>query len=114
MAFQLAAAEALRDAVRNASPVLLEPVMRVECTVPPDHQGDILGDLGRRRGKVTGIEAKQGVCLVHAEVPLAEMFGYADSIRSLSRGRASYSMTPARFEPAPINVSDSIRSGRKG
>jgi elongation factor G len=109
MAFQLAAAEALRDAVRKASPVLLEPVMRVECTVPPEHIGDILGDLNRRRGKIAGMESKPGTCLVHAEVPLAEMFGCASTIRSLSRGRASYGMTPERFEQAPVAVSEKLR-----
>jgi elongation factor G len=113
MAFQLAATEALRAAVRKASPVLLEPVMRVECTVPPEHQGDILGDLSRRRGRIAGIETIPGTCLVHAEVPLAEMFGYADTIRSLSRGRASYAMTPERFESTPPGVSEKICSGRK-
>jgi elongation factor G len=112
MAFQLASAEALREAVRKALPVLLEPVMQVECSVPPEHQGDILGDFNRRRGRVTGVETKQGICLVHAEVPLAEMFGYANTIRSLSRGRASYTMTPTRFEPAPAGVSETVCVGR--
>lgn len=112
LAFQLAATEALREAVREASPVLLEPVMQVECTVPPDHQGDILGDLNRRRGKISGMESKQGISLVRAEVPLAEMFGYADTIRSLSRGRASYAMTPVRFAPVPAALADKVQTGR--
>lgn len=101
LAFRLAAAEALREAVAEAQPVVLEPVMRVECTVPDDHQGDILGDLLRRRGRVSGVEAREGFAVVTAEVPLVEMFGYTNAIRSLSRGRASYAMTPSAFEVAP-------------
>ena len=112
MAFQLAATEALREAARQATPVLLEPVMQVECSVPPEHQGDILGDLNRRRGKIIGMESKQGTCLVRAEVPLADMFGYANTIRSLSRGRASYAMTPVRFEPVPAPLAEKVREGR--
>lgn len=72
--------------------------MQVEYTVPVDHQGDLLGDLNRRRGRITTVGEKNGVGSIHAEVPLAEMFGYANAIRSLSRGRAEHSMTPARFE----------------
>lgn len=101
LAFRLAAAEALREAVAQAQPVVLEPVMRVECTVPDDHQGDILGDLLRRRGRIHGVDAREGFAVVHAEVPLVEMFGYTNAIRSLSRGRASYAMTPSAFEIAP-------------
>lgn len=104
VAFWLAAMEALREAVRAASPVLLEPVMHIECTVPVDHQGDLLGDLNRRRGRILAVGDKQGCAVITAEAPLAEMFGYANAIRSLSRGRAEYTMAPARFEPAPDSV----------
>lgn len=100
-AFRLAAAEALREAVLAAAPVLLEPVMRVECVAPEDHEGDILGDLSRRRGRITRIDHQGTEAGVLAEVPLAEMFGYAGAIRSLSRGRASYSMAPASYEIVP-------------
>lgn len=103
-AFRLAAAEALREAVRSATPVLLEPVMRVECTVPDDHQGDILGDLNRRRARIVGIDHRGSEAGVLAEVPLAELFGYAGAIRSLSRGRASYSMSPTAYEVVPGSV----------
>jgi elongation factor G len=103
-AFRLAAAEALREAVRSAAPVLLEPVMRVECTVPEDHQGDILGDLNRRRARIMGIDQRGAEAGVLAEVPLAELFGYAGAIRSLSRGRASYSMVPSAYEVVPESV----------
>ena len=78
--------------------------MRVECTVPEDHQGDILGDLNRRRARITGIDHRGHEAGVQAEVPLAELFGYAGAIRSLSRGRASYSMTPASYEVVPDSV----------
>lgn len=104
MAFRLAAAEALREAVRRGSPLLLERVMSVDCTVPTEYQGEVLSDLRRRRGTVLGLEGSQGAFVIHAEVPLAEMVGYADAIRSLSRGRANYTMTPARFEVAPSAV----------
>ena len=113
MAFRLAAEEAFRQAVRAASPVLLEPVMRVECTVPADHQGDLLGDLNRRRGRIVALGDKLGACLISAEVPLADMFGYANAIRSLSRGRAEYTMTPARFEPVPSGVAVDIIAAAK-
>jgi elongation factor G len=104
LAFRQAAGEAFREAVRAASPVVLEPVMRVECTVPEDHQGDILGDLNRRRARISGVTSSGANAVIAAEVPLAEMFGYAGAIRSLSRGRASYSMTPSSYEVAPAAV----------
>ncbi len=101
IAFRLAAAEAAREALRHAGPTLLEPFMSVEVSTPVEHQGDILGDLGRRRGRVLGLEAHAQGCVVRVEVPLAEMFGYAGAIRSLTKGRAAYAMSPARFEPVP-------------
>jgi elongation factor G len=103
-AFRMAAGEALREAVRLAAPVLLEPVMQVECTVTDEHQGDILGDLNRRRARITGIDHRGTESGILAEVPLAEMFGYAGAIRSLSRGRASYSMVPTSYEVVPSSV----------
>jgi len=103
-AFRMAAGEALREAVRLAAPVLLEPVMQVECTVTDEHQGDILGDLNRRRARITGIDHRGTESGILAEVPLAEMFGYAGAIRSLSRGRASYSMVPTSYEVVPASV----------
>ena len=106
LAFRQAAIEATRQALREAHPVLLEPLMAVECTVPEAHQGDILGDLGRRRGQVLGMSppASNGAAVVRAEVPLAELFGYASAIRSLSKGRATYTMKPARYERVPGGV----------
>jgi elongation factor G len=112
LAFQIAGSLAFKDAVAKAKPVLLEPVMAVECSTPPEHQGDIVGDLHRRRGTVREIEVKGGLTLVAAEAPLAEMFGYANAIRSLSKGRAEYSMQPARFEIVPAELAARILAKR--
>jgi elongation factor G len=101
LAFKLAAIFAVKDAFKKAKPILLEPIMKVENMTPEEYQGDILGDLQRRRGKIGAIEAKGNLTAVQAEVPLAEMFGYATAIRSLSKGRSSYSMEPSHFEQVP-------------
>jgi elongation factor G len=99
---------AFKDAFKKAGPILLEPIMKVECTTPDEYQGDLIGDITRRRGHIINIEAKQGQTIVNANVPLAEMFGYATAIRSLSKGRASYSMEPLTFEQVPKSVLDTI------
>jgi elongation factor G len=104
LAFKLAAIFAVKDAFKKAKPVLLEPIMKVENMTPEEYQGDILGDLNRRRGKIAAIESKDNLTAVQAEVPLAEMFGYATAIRSLSKGRSSYSMEPSHFEQVPAQV----------
>ena len=82
----------------KAKPVLLEPMMKVEATTPDEYQGDIIGDMNRRRGEVQGIDSKPSGTVITAKIPLAQMFGYATDIRSLSSGRASYSMEPDTFE----------------
>ena len=89
LAFKMAGIFALKEAAKKANPILLEPIMKVEVTTPDEYQGDLLGDLNRRRGKIVHIEAKDASTIVTAEVPLAEMFGYATAIRSLSKGRAA-------------------------
>jgi elongation factor G len=99
---------ALKDAFKKAHPILLEPIMKVEVTTPDEYQGDLLGDISRRRGVIHGMETKQGQMILSAQVPLAEMFGYATAIRSLSKGRASYSMEPMTFEQVPSNVLNKI------
>ena len=104
LAFKLAAIFAMKDGFKKASPILLEPIMKVENTTPDEFQGDIMGDLNRRRGRIVSIENKHGLSIVNAEVPLAEMFGYATAIRSLSKGRSSYSMEPSHFEQVPAQV----------
>ena len=108
LAFKMAGIFAFKDAAKKATPILLEPIMKVECTTPDEYQGDLLGDLNRRRGKILAIEAKNGQTILNAEVPLAEMFGYATAIRSLSKGRASYSMEPLAFEPVPTSIANTI------
>jgi elongation factor G len=104
LAFKLAAIFAMKDAFKRGSSILLEPIMKVEVVTPDEYQGDIMGDLNRRRGRIMNMETKNVATLVHAEVPLAEMFGYATAIRSLSKGRASYSMEPSHFEPVPTQI----------
>jgi elongation factor G len=108
VAFRSAAVMALRDAVAKASPTLLEPVMLLEIDTPEEHLGDVLGDLSSRRGRVREIKALTDIQVVQADVPLAEVFGYATSLRSLTKGRASYSMEPQAFEPVPASMQDSI------
>ena len=104
MAFKMAAIFAAKDGFKKAKAILLEPIMKVENLTPEEYQGDILGDLNRRRGRIQSMEAKGNLSAVHAEVPLAEMFGYSTAIRSLSRGRSSYSMEPSHFEQVPASV----------
>jgi elongation factor G len=108
LAFKMAGIFALKDAFKKAGPILLEPIMKVEVTTPDEYQGDLLGDINRRRGVINGIEAKNGQTILNAQVPLAEMFGYATAIRSLSKGRASYSMEPLTFEQVPNSVLTTI------
>jgi elongation factor G len=104
LAFKLAAIFAMKDAFKKGTSILLEPIMKVECVTPDEYQGDIMGDLNRRRGRIMNMEAKNLATAVHAEVPLAEMFGYATAIRSLSKGRASYTMEPSHFEQVPAQI----------
>ncbi len=104
LAFKMAAIFSLKDAMKKAKAILLEPIMKVEAITPEEYQGDIMGDLNRRRGKIISIETKTISTSVNAEVPLAEMFGYATAIRSLSKGRAAYSMEPSHFEQVPAQV----------
>jgi len=100
-AFRLAAFAAVRDAVRRAKPRLLEPIMKVEVDAPCEEQGDLLGDLTRRRANIVAVESGASHVMLKAHVPLGELWGYANAIRSLSRGRATYSMTPSHFERVP-------------
>jgi elongation factor G len=107
-AFRMAGIFALKDAFKKAGPILLEPIMKVECTTPSEYQGDLVGDISRRRGAIQNIDAKAGQVIVNANIPLAEMFGYATAIRSLSKGRASYSMEPLTFEQVPNSILSTI------
>src|SRR5437588_1385403 len=108
LAFKLAAIFAMKDGFKQGKPILLEPIMKVENITPEEFQGDIIGDLNRRRARINSIESRSGLATIHAEVPLAELFGYATAIRSLSKGRSSYSMEPSHFAPVPANLVPAI------
>jgi elongation factor G len=108
LAFKMAGIFAFKEAAKKAGPILLEPIMKVEVTTPDEYQGDLLGDLNRRRGKIHSIEVKNNSTILSADVPLSEMFGYATAIRSLSKGRAAYSMEPRCFDQVPAHVVETI------
>lgn len=108
MAFKIAGSMAFKEAMRKASPVLLEPYMKVEVTTPEDYLGDVMGDISSRRGRVEGFSDRSGVKIVDAFVPLSEMFGYATVLRSMSQGRAAYSMEFHHFERVPNSVAEKI------
>lgn len=104
LAFKMAGIFAFKEAMKKASPILLEPIMAVEVTTPEDYQGDLMGDINRRRGQIQGIENKNGAAIITAHVPLETLFGYVTDIRSLSKGRASASITPSHFEQVPASL----------
>jgi len=108
MAFKMAGIFAFKDAMQKASPILLEPIMKVEVSTPDEYQGELMGDLNRRRGQIQGMETRGTVCVIEAFVPLENMFGYSTDMRSLSSGRADYSMTPSHFEQVPQSLVQSI------
>ena len=101
LAFKMAGIFAFKDAMKKANPILLEPIMGVEVTTPEEYQGDLMGDINRRRGQIQGMENKSGACIITAHVPLELLFGYVTDIRSLSKGRASASITPSHFAQVP-------------
>ncbi len=111
-AFKMAAIFAMRDAFKMAKPILLEPIMDVEVTTPEEYQGDIMGDLNRRRGQIQEMGTKGNAAIVKARVPLSEMFGYATDVRTISSGRASYAMEPSSFDPIPQNIVETICKAR--
>lgn len=113
LAFKMAGIFALKDAAKKAGMLLLEPIMKVEVTTPEEYQGDLLGDLNRRRGRINGIEMKNQSTILNAFVPLSELFGYATVIRSLSKGRAAYSMEPSHFEQVPTNILTELMEAAK-
>ena len=108
MAFKIAASIAFKDGTDNAEPVLLEPIMNVEVVTPEDYMGDVMGDINRRRGMPQGMEDSPAGKIIRAEVPLAEMFGYATDLRSMSQGRAVYSMEFFKYNSVPKNILDII------
>ena len=113
MAFKIAGSQCFKEAVQRAKPVLLEPMMKVEATTPEDYMGDVIGDLNRRRGIIRGMEDVPAGKVVSAAVPLSEMFGYATDLRSMSQGRASYSMEFEKYAEVPSNISEDIIARRK-
>jgi elongation factor G len=108
MAFKIAGSMAFQDAAKKAKPVLLEPVMRVEVVVPKEYMGDVMGDLASRRGRIQSQDDRGGTQIINARVPLSEMFGYSNDLRSRTQGRATYSMHFDRYEQAPPNVSEEV------
>ena len=110
MAFKIAGSIALKEGIRKAKPVLLEPIMDVEVVTPADYMGDIIGDLSARRGKVGGMTERAGARVIGASVPLGEMFGYSTTLRSLSQGRAVFTMQFAHYEEVPTSKADEIMS----
>ncbi|MGQ9865027.1 MAG: elongation factor G [Pseudanabaenaceae cyanobacterium] len=114
MAFKIAGSMAIKEAVMKANPVLLEPMMKVEVEVPENFLGDVMGDLNSRRGQIEGMDSEQGIAKVSAQVPLAEMFGYATDIRSKTQGRGVFSMEFSRYDEVPRNVAEAIIAKNKG
>ncbi|NLY42830.1 MAG: elongation factor G [Clostridiaceae bacterium] len=112
MAFKIAASMAFKEGCKKADPVLLEPIMKVVVTVPEEYMGDVMGDLNSRRGQIQGMEARPGAQQITAFVPLAEMFGYATTLRSKSQGRGTFSMEPSHFEEVPKNIQEAIITTR--
>lgn len=108
MAFKICGSMALKEAARKCKPILLEPIMKVDVTSPEVNMGDVIGDLNRRRGQIVGQENHKGAVIIHAEVPLSEMFGYSTLLRSLSSGRATYVMEPSHFSPVPSKIQEEI------
>lgn len=113
MAFKICGSMAIKDAARGSKPILLEPIMRVDVTTPELCMGDVIGDINRRRGQIMGQEMHKGAVMIHAEVPLSEMFGYSTDLRSMSSGRATYVMEPSHFAPVPSSLQEKIINNKR-
>jgi len=114
IAFKVAGSLAFQEAAKRAKPVLLEPVFAVEVVTPEEFMGDVIGDLNRRRGRVEGMEPRGNAQAVKAHVPLSEMFGYATDVRSMTQGRATYTMQFDRYEEVPTNIAERVIEARTG
>ena len=110
LAFEIAARSAFREAIVKAGPIILEPIMKVEVVTPEDYMGDVIGDINSRRGHIQNLEGRDVAQVITAKVPLASMFGYVNHLRSLSQGRASYTMEFDSYEPVPANVAEEIKA----
>ena len=108
MAFKIAGSMAFKNAMQKAGPVLLEPVFSVEVVTPEEYMGDVMGDLNSRRGRIEGMEARGNAQVITARVPLSEMFGYATDVRSMTQGRATYTMQFLRYEEVPKSLAEQI------
>ena len=114
MAFKIAGSMAIKDAMKKATPVLLEPIFKVEVTTPEEYMGDVIGDLNARRGQVSGMTDRNNAKIINAHVPLSAMFGYATDLRSKTQGRASYSMEFEKYEQVPTNIANQVVAERQG
>lgn len=114
MAFKIAGSMGFKSGALKANPVLLEPYMKVEVTIPEEYMGDVIGDLNSRRGRIEGMEARSGAQVITAYVPLSEMFGYATDLRSKTQGRGNYSMEVDHYEEVPKNIAEAIVAKNKG
>ncbi len=114
LAFEIAARAAFREGIPQAGPKLLEPIMKVEVVTPEDYMGDVIGDLNSRRGQVGGMDSRANARVISAMVPLANMFGYVNTLRSMSQGRAQFTMEFDHYEQVPNNVSDEIKAKMAG
>ena len=113
MAFKIAGSMAFKDGAKKANPVILEPIMRVEITVPEEYVGDVIGDMNSRRGRMEGVEAQTGIQIIKGFIPLSEMFGYATTLRSKTQGRGTYAMEPSHYEEIPRNILDTIVASKQ-
>jgi elongation factor G len=114
MAFKIAGSMAFREAAKKAHPVLLEPIEDVEVVVPEEYMGDVMGDLNSRRGHIAGMEPRAGAQVIRAKVPLAQMFGYATDLRSMSQGRATYTMQFSHYAEVPPAIAQEIIAQQGG
>ena len=114
MAFHIAGSLAFKDAMSKGGAVLLEPIMKVEVTMPEEYMGDVIGDINSRRGRIEGMDDLGGGKIVRGFVPLSEMFGYSTDLRSKTQGRGNYSMFFEKYEPVPKNVADKVLAAKAG
>ena len=114
MAFKIAGSMAFRNGAEKANPVLLEPYVKVEVIVPEEYMGDVMGDINSRRGRIEGMEARNGAQVINAFVPLSEMFGYSTDLRSKTQGRGNYSMEVSYYDEVPKNIAEAIIAKNKG
>ena len=114
LAFKIAGSMAMKNALKKAGPIMLEPIMDVEVVSPSEYIGDIINDLSSRRGRVLGMDTRADVRVIASQVPLAEMFGYATSLRSQSQGRATFTMQVSHYEPVPTSISAQVKDARGG